>query len=132
MRSGPRINSPECPFCQRELPRPVQGRIGSGSQFDGGVCACGAVFGSDPRGSNMGALIVDVLLFACDGDWDLEWELQADEDYEEAWMYGYHERLHHIVPDTPGPRRGVGTLYLVRTRGERIETARRRLGRGRE
>jgi hypothetical protein len=67
---------------------------------------------------------VDVLVHAC-GDWDLAWELEAGVDYDEAWIYGYHERLHHWVPDTPGPRRGVGTLYVVRLRPGRQEAARR-------
>jgi hypothetical protein len=74
-------------------------------------------------------LIVDVLVFACSGDWDLAWDLRAEEDYDEAWLYGYQERLHHVAPNTPGPRRGVGTLYVVRTRDERMEKARQRLGR---
>ena len=116
MREGRRIYPPECPFCQSELTRPQPGGIGSGSQFYGGVCVCGALFGSDPRGSSLGALLVDVLAFACGGDCDAALELQVGKDFEEAWLYGYHEALHHLVPDTPGPRRGVGTLYLVRLR----------------
>jgi hypothetical protein len=61
---------------------------------------------------------MDVLVFACGGDWDRALELREGEDFEEAWLYGYHERLHHLVSDTPGPRRGVGTLYCVRLRGK--------------
>ncbi len=127
MRQGPRLNTPQCPFCEAPLAPPKQGGIGSGSQFDGGSCGCGAVFGSDPRGNNLGALIIDVLVFACRGDWDLAWDLQLGEDYEEAWLYGYHERLHHVVPGTPGPRRGVGSLYVVRLKQGRPELERARL-----
>ncbi|MGQ9859963.1 MAG: hypothetical protein ACUVS3_14955 [Thermodesulfobacteriota bacterium] len=57
---------------------------------------------------------MDVLLFGCGGDWDRFFELRLGEDYEEAWLYGYVERLHHLVPNTPGPRRGIGTLYVVK------------------
>jgi len=68
-------------------------------------------------------LIIDVLLFACGGDWDLTWELRQGEDYEEHWIYGYNERLHHVVPNTSGPRRGVGTLFFVRLRSDLIGDA---------
>ncbi len=78
------------------------------------MCACGAIFGSDPRGSNLGALLVDVLLFASGGDWDRFMELRQGTDYQEVWLYGYNERLHHLVPNTSGPRRGVGTLFVVK------------------
>ena len=127
MRSGPPINAPECPFCGAALSTPKPGGIGTRSQFDGGVCPCGAVFGSDPRGSNLGALLVDVLVCACGGDWDLVWELQEGEDYDEAWLYGYYERLHHLVLGTEGPRRGIGTLYLAHMKEGRLEMARNRL-----
>jgi hypothetical protein len=108
------IKTPICPFCQAELPRCKPGGIGQSSQFEGGVCSCGAIFGSDPRGNSLGALLVDVLLFAAEGDWERFMELRQGEDYQEAWLYGYNERLHHLVPNTLGPRRGVGTLFVVR------------------
>lgn len=92
----------------------MPGGIGASSQFDGGVCSCGAIFGSDPCGKNLGALLVDVLLFGCGGDWDRFTELRQGEDYQEAWLYGYVQRLHHLAPHTMGSRRGVGTLYVVR------------------
>jgi hypothetical protein len=72
-------------------------------------------------------LIIDVLVFACGGDWDLAWELQLGEDYEEAWIHGYHERLHHVAQETPGPRRGVGSLYTVRLKEDRVRVAREKL-----
>jgi len=123
MRGEHTTRPPECPFCKAILGPPTEGGIGPGSQFSGGTCTCGAVFGSDPRGNGLGALIIDVLLFACGGDWDLTWELRQGEDYEEHWIYGYNERLHHVVPNTSGPRRGVGTLFFVRLRSDLIGDA---------
>ncbi len=48
-------------------------------------------------------------------------ELRQGEDYTEVWLYGYNERLHHLVPNTQGPRRGVGTLFLVKMAQEARE-----------
>mgnify|MGYP000294835797 CR=1 FL=1 len=57
---------------------------------------------------------MDVMLFASGGDLEKLMELQQGRDYQEAWLYGYNERLHHLVPNAQGPRRGVGTLFVVR------------------
>jgi len=113
---GP-ISPPRCPFCGSEFPRTRPGGIGALSEFDGGVCSCGAIFGCDPVGNRLGALVMDMLLFACDGDLDLALSLRQGIDYEEAWLYGYVERLHHLIPNTPGPRRGVGTILVLRLLG---------------
>lgn len=110
----PPLKAPHCPFCGTELPRCTDGGIGQWSQFQGGTCGCGAIFGSDPRGNNLGALFMDVMVFACNGDIDRALCLTEGEDYEEAWLYGYDERLHHLVPNARGPRRGVGAILVVR------------------
>jgi hypothetical protein len=116
MRPRNRLQSPRCPFCGASIDPPEKEGIGEFSQFEGGRCACGALFGSDPRGSSLGALMIDLLAHACGDDRQRAVELQEGIDFDEAWIYGYNERLHHVVSGTPGPRRGVGTLYFVRLR----------------
>lgn len=71
-----------CPFCDRPIDEPREIKTEFGDTFTGGKCQCGAVYVYDRGGHSLGEAYVDVMAFACDGDWDKAWSLIPDEDYE--------------------------------------------------
>ena len=101
-----------CPFCQRavEPPRNLGFQY---SDFDAGLCECGAVYVSDVTGYNRGAAFVEALLLACNGDWDLAWELTPEEDYREYILENYDQKAHQVFHEpTERPPRGI--LYFLK------------------
>jgi len=67
------------------------------TEFNMGRCQCGAVYACDVTGHNVGAAMVEALLFACGGDWDLAWQLEPDKDYIENRIENYNEKEHKVV-----------------------------------
>ena len=59
-----------CPFCRAEVARPAEVEGGQWYDFAGGFCDCGAVFALDPTARNGGAVFLQALLVAADGDMD--------------------------------------------------------------
>jgi hypothetical protein len=78
-------------------------------EFEGGRCRCGAHFAVDPTARNGGAVLMQVLAQACDGDWDAALELRP-EDYRVGYIHKYSSRDHEVNDS------GFGTIYLVRRR----------------
>jgi len=103
-----RAQPPLCPFCRREIPRP-QELDGLWFEFDGGLCRCGAHFAVDPTARNGGAVLMQVLVQSCGGDWDAALELGPD-DYRVGYIHKY-DSFHHRVGGL-----AFGTIYLVRPR----------------
>jgi hypothetical protein len=99
-----------CPFCRAEIPPP--GEVPGGEWFDfaGGCCACGAVFAHDPTARNGGAVFLQALLMANDGDMDRAMAMAEDVDYEVGYVQKYNVELHRLEPNS------FGTLYFVRLR----------------
>ena len=59
-----------CPFCRAEIQPPVEVEGGQWHDFNAGPCTCGAVFVHDPTARNGGAVFLQALLMAADGDMD--------------------------------------------------------------
>lgn len=73
-----------CPFCMTTiLESNTDVTYDSISYFEGGRCQCGAVYAYDQTGHNLGQAYEDALYFACEGDLDLAWSLDPDEDYKQ-------------------------------------------------
>jgi len=88
---------PKCPFCGSLVDRPRELNIKRLTEFNMGRCQCGAVYACDVTGHNVGAAMVEALLFACGGDWDLAWQLEPDKDYIENRIENYNEKEHKVV-----------------------------------
>ncbi|MDD5153498.1 MAG: HEAT repeat domain-containing protein [Desulfovibrionales bacterium] len=88
---------PKCPFCGSLVDRPRELNTKRLTEFAMGRCQCGAVYACDVTGHNVGAAMVEALLFACGGDWDLAWQLEPDKDYIEDRIENYNEKEHKVV-----------------------------------
>lgn len=102
-----RLLPPICPFCRQRIdrPRPLEGLW---FEFDGGQCSCGAHFAVDPTARNGGAVLLQALVQACEGDWDRALTLSPGVDFEEGFL-GRYNSLKHAVGGT-----AFGTIYFVR------------------
>ncbi|OAG28234.1 DVU0298 family protein [Thermodesulfatator autotrophicus] len=106
-----------CPFCGRPV-APPQNLGFQFSDFDAGFCDCGAIYVSDVTGHNRGAAFVEALLLACGGNWDLAWELDPEEDYQEYVVEHYDQKSHQVFGD-PSERVNVrGVLIFLRLSDE--------------
>ncbi|MEW6326589.1 MAG: DVU0298 family protein [Thermodesulfobacteriota bacterium] len=88
---------PKCPFCGSLIDRPRELNIKRLAEFAMGRCECGAVYACDVTGHNVGAAMVEALVFACGGDWDLAWQLEPGRDYIEDRIENYDEKEHKVV-----------------------------------
>lgn len=105
--SSERLKPPFCPFCRQRIERP-QELDGLWFEFDGGVCSCGAHYALDPTARNGGAVLLQAVVQACNGDWDEAITLRPEVDYEEGFL-GRYNALNHRVGG-----HAFGTLYFVR------------------
>ncbi len=99
-----------CPFCGGEVLRPVQLEEGHWYDFAGGFCDCGAVFAHDPTARNGGAVFLQALVMATEGDMDRAMGLAEGEDYDAGYVSHYDLREHHLNASA------FGTLYFIRLR----------------
>lgn len=117
---------PWCPFCGQNIGKPqppVQRKLG---EFTVGACQCGAVYTCDPTGHNVGAAMVEALVYACNDDWDLAWELEPEKDYLTGRIENYDELTHQVLDQKHIDGRYVrGVLYFVRLHKEITELAQR-------
>ncbi len=96
------------------------------TEFPLGSCECGAVYVCDVTGYNVGAAIVECLVYACNNDWDLAWELLPEDDYLTGRIEHYDEQTHQVVEAGNLDGRVVnGVLYFVRLHKEVAEIANR-------
>lgn len=116
------LKRPTCPFCglivepPRELTTRRQGEMPVGS------CSCGAVYACDESGRNIGSAQIEALVFACDMDWDLAWNLLPEEDYRQEIVDFYDYQNHLIVPGGfYESRRIAGVLLFVRLHEDVLE-----------
>ncbi len=95
-------------------------------EFPVGRCQCGAVYSCDVTGHNVGAAMVETLIFACGDNSDLAWELMPEDDYLTGRIENYDEVTHEVVATKNVDGRAVrGVLYFVRLHTEIQEIARR-------
>lgn len=106
---------PTCPFCGLPIARPKEPDVHRPGEMPVGSCSCGAVYAFDATGHNLGAAFSEALVFGCNMDWDLAWNLLPEEDYLEALVEHYDIESNLIVPaGSYEGRRISGALYFVR------------------
>ncbi len=109
------IVRPWCPFCGQKVGRATHAPVRKMTEFPVGRCQCGAVYTSEATGHNIGAAIVETLVYACNDNADFAWELMPEDDYLTGRIENYDERLHQVVATKNVDGRAVsGVLYFVR------------------
>ena len=115
MKKGKVNVKPWCPFCGIDVGRARDSVQRKMSEFPVGSCDCGAVYVCDATGHNVGSAIVECLVYACDDNWDLAWELIPEDDYLTGRIENYDEVTHQVVETRELDGRWVrGVLYFVR------------------
>ncbi|WP_027364438.1 DVU0298 family protein [Desulfotruncus alcoholivorax] len=106
---------PRCPFCGLPISRPQELEVHRPGEMPVGSCSCGAVYAYDATGHNLGAAFSEALVFGCNMDWDLAWNLLPEEDYLEALVENYDLESNYIIPaGSFEGRRISGALYFIR------------------
>lgn len=117
---------PWCPFCGQKVGRASDAIARKMEEFQVGRCECGAVYTCDPTGHNVGAAMVEALVFACDDNWDFAWELMPEDDYLTGRVEDYDEVTHQVVNTGNIDGRPVrGVLYFVRLHTELADISKR-------
>ncbi|MBW1791479.1 MAG: PBS lyase [Deltaproteobacteria bacterium] len=106
---------PWCPFCGQDVAEPQEPIERKMDEFKVGTCQCGAVYTSDPTGFNVGSAMVECLVYACNDNSDLAWDLTADDDYLSDRIDNYDEETHQVyeLKNVDG-RKVAGVLYFIR------------------
>jgi len=118
------LKKPWCPFCGQEVDRPTDVPDRHMNEFTVGSCSCGAVYSCDPTGYNVGAALVETLVYACGGNSDLAWELLPEDDYLTGRVESYDEVTHRVNEARSMDGRSIrGVLYFVRLHTEMSELA---------
>lgn len=116
---------PTCPFCGLAIERPKEPSVKRPGEMPVGSCSCGAVYAYDTTGHNLGAAFSEALVFACDMDWDLAWNLLPEEDYLENLVENYDLESNFIIPvGSYEGRRVNGALYFIRLHNDIQEVTR--------
>lgn len=120
MGQRPSIQRPSevaaCPFCGLPIERPRLIEDGTLREMPIGCCAgCGAVYACDVTGLNMGEAFSEALVFACDMDWELAWDLLPMTDYMYMIIEAYDLETNQIYPEKILAARMVkGVLVFIR------------------
>ena len=126
MSKGKIKKNPWCPFCGQKVGRATDAVIRKMTEFPVGSCQCGAVYSCDSTGHNIGAAMVETLVYACGDNWDLAWELMPEDDYLTGRVENYDEVTHQVIDIKNIDGRPVrGVLYFVRLHTEMAELVRR-------
>ncbi len=126
MKKQKLTTAPWCPFCGQKVGRATDAIERKMQEFQVGRCECGAVYTCDPTGHNIGAAMVETLVFACDDNWDFAWDLMPEDDYLTGRVEDYDEVTHQVVNTRNLDGRPVrGVLYFVRLHTEISEISRR-------
>lgn len=126
MNKGRIVKRPWCPFCGQKVDKATDAPKRKMREFPVGRCQCGAVYTCDPTGHNVGASMVEALVYACDDNWDFAWELMPEDDYLTGRIENYDEQTHQVVDLKNIDGRPVrGVLYFVRLHTDIAELSRR-------
>ena len=118
--------TPWCPFCGMDVGRPSDAVQRKMTEFPVGKCECGAVYVCDATGHNVGSAMVECLVYACNDDWDLAWELLPEEDYLTGRVEDYDDVTHQVCLKRNLDGRAVrGVLFFVRLHKEMAAIAAR-------
>lgn len=114
--AGKRIfKRPRCPFCGIPVTRPSEPTTRMPVEMPVGVCSCGAVYACDETGHNLGAAMLEALMYACGLDADLASGLLPEDDYLQEIVERYDFVSHLIVPGGALEGRRVrGALFFIR------------------
>jgi len=113
------VQRAKCPFCGLVVEKPKELPTRKPGEMPVGICSCGAVYACDETGHNLGAALIEALLFGCDMDWDLAWGLAADDDYKQEIVENYDLITHLVIPSGAYEGRKIsGALYFVRLHQE--------------
>lgn len=114
-----------CPFCYFPIDQPKEVQT-SPREMPLGCCSnCGAVYAYDATGHNLGAAFAEALVFACNDDWGLAWNLLPEEDYQQMVVERYDLETHSVIPGGAYEGRSVrGALYFVRLQPDLQEVTR--------
>jgi len=116
------VREPRCPFCGNVIEPPKELPVKMPRSMPVGACPCGAVYACDVTGHNIGAAMIEALVFGCGMDWDLAWSLLPEEDYLENIVEHYDIVNHLIVPGgVYEGRRISGTLFFIRLQEDILE-----------
>jgi len=126
LRFGPKVYLPRCPFCDELIDPPKELPTFRISEFPMGICKnCGAVYAYDLTGHNLGAAYTEALVFACNDDWDLAWQLLPEDDYLEAQIDHYDGVSHKVIPGGAYEGRQVrGKLLFIKLHDDIQEVTR--------
>ncbi len=117
---------PWCPFCGQKVGRASNAPVRKMNEFPVGRCQCGAVYTCDATGHNVGAAIVETLVYACNDNADFAWELMPEDDYLTGRIENYDEMTHQVIATKNIDGRAVrGVLYFVRLHTDIQELSRR-------
>lgn len=117
---------PWCPFCGQKVGKASHAPVRKMNEFPVGRCQCGAVYCCDATGHNVGAAIVETLVYACDDNADFAWELMPEDDYLTGRIENYDEISHQVIATKNIDGRAVrGVLYFVRLHTDIKEISRR-------
>ena len=106
---------PWCPFCGQNVGRASDAPERKMHEFPVGNCQCGAVYTCDATGHNVGAAIVETLVYACDGNAEFAWDLIPEDDYLTGRIENYDEQAHQVIAKKNLDGRAVrGVLYFIR------------------
>jgi hypothetical protein len=116
------ISRPACPFCGMPINKPEELHNSMPHEMPLSACECGAVYACDETGHNIGTAMIDALLFACNGDWNLAWDLLPEDDYLTAQVERYDYPSHLTVKSGAYEGRNVtGVLYFIRLHSDILE-----------
>jgi hypothetical protein len=117
---------PVCPFCGLPIERPLDLTTRRDGEMPVGACSCGAVYAFDETGHSLGSAMVEALVFGCNMDWDLAWNLLPEEDYQEEIIEHYDHIKHLVIPRGGGVdgRQIAGALYFIRVHKDVQEVTR--------
>jgi len=120
--------APWCPFCGQKVGRATDAPERKMHEFPVGSCQCGAVYSCDATGHNIGAAIVETLVYACGNNADYAWDLIPEDDYLTGRIENYDERAHQVVAKKNLDGRAVrGVLYFVRLHTDVATIAKREM-----
>ncbi|MCF8011466.1 MAG: HEAT repeat domain-containing protein [Clostridiales bacterium] len=106
---------PVCPFCGQLIDPPKELRERRMQEMPVGICSCGAVYAFDATGHNLGTAFNEALVFSCNMDWDLAFDLLPEDDYLQKIVENYDPETHLIIPDGFHKGRKIpGGLYFIR------------------
>lgn len=126
MASEHNIVRPWCPFCGQTVGKPSHAPERKMNEFPVGRCLCGAVYTCDATGHNVGSAIVETLVYACNDNADLAWELLPEDDYLTGRIENYDEDKNQVIATRNVDGRSVrGLLYFVRLHTDIQDIAKR-------